>query len=188
MTDPAELRPCSPGFRLNASRLGSTKNSWQESSQGSLDPRYGFRVPTSEDHAYRPAKIDVEGKPAINRNPDASTMRGVAHPLRLRMLEILRAGGRPQPPRWPSGSGCTPGARAGTCRSSPSTDTSKRSWTRAPAVSGGGARSEYRCEYAEAMEAGEEQAAATTEFLSLTLRLESGRAQAFLRQDWEFDW
>jgi DNA-binding MarR family transcriptional regulator len=43
-------------------------------------------------------------------------------------------------------------------------------------------------QYAEAMEAGEEQAAATTEFLSLTLRMESDRAQAFLRQDWEFDW
>ena len=50
------------------------------------------------------------------------------------------------------------------------------------------ARAEIRVDYAQAMEAGEEQAAATTEYLSLWVRRESERAQAFLHQDWEFEW
>jgi len=145
-------------------------------------------VPLSKDHSYRPARIDVEGKSSRNLNPDASSMRGIAHPLRLRMLEALRVEGPATATTLAKGLGVHTGstswhlkklAEHGFIEEVPDKGTRRERWWRALTLS---------VDYAQAMEAGEEQAAATTEYLSLWARRESERAQAFLHQDWEFEW
>ena len=145
-------------------------------------------MPISEDHSYRPATIALEGKPSLHLNPDASSMRGIAHPLRLRILEILRMEGPATATTLAKRLGVHTGstswhlkklAEHGYLEEVPDKGTRRERWWRALEVA---------VHYAQAMEAGEEQAAATTEYMSLSIRRESERAQTFLHQDWDFDW
>ena len=142
----------------------------------------------SEDHSYRPARIGVEGKPSRIRNPDASSLRGIAHPLRIRMLETLRLEGPATATTLAKRLGVHTGstswhlqklAEHGFIEEMPGKGTRRERWWRALVIS---------VDYAEAMEAGNEQVAATMEYMSWWIRGQSERAQAFVHQDWEFEW
>ncbi len=144
-------------------------------------------MPLPDGHPYTPAVTTRDGLPA-KLNPDASSLRGLAHPLRLRMLEILRLEGPATATMLATRLGVRTGstswhlqklAEHGFIEEIPDRGTRQERWWSAPRI---------LIEYAEAMVAGPDQALATTEFMINGQRRDHERAVAFLRQDWDFDW
>jgi DNA-binding transcriptional ArsR family regulator len=144
-------------------------------------------MPLSEDHPYMPAVTTRDNLPA-KLNPDASSLRGLAHPLRLRILEILRLEGPATATTLAERLGVRTGstswhlqklAEHGFIDELPDRGTRRERWWSAPKI---------LIQYAEAMEAGEDQALATTEYMTTGLDQDHARVVAFLHQDWDFDW
>lgn len=128
-----------------------------------------------------------DGFPA-RLNPDARSLRGLAHPLRLKILDILRFEG----PATASILADRLGVRTGST-----------SWHLhklaehgyiEELVDRGNRRDRWwgavkiLLDYAEAMEASTDQAQATTEFMIASMRQDAERTVNFLRQDWDFAW
>lgn len=140
-----------------------------------------------EDHGYASAMTSRDGYPA-RLNPDARSLRGLAHPLRLQILDILRLEGPATATiladRLGVGTGNTSWhlkklAEHGYIEEIPDRGNRRDRWWRAVKI---------LIQYAEAMDAGPDQAQATSEFMIAGMRRELDRTIRFLRQDWEFDW
>jgi DNA-binding transcriptional ArsR family regulator len=139
------------------------------------------------DRAYTPGVTSRDGYPA-KLNPDAGSLRGLAHPLRLRILDIIRLEGPATATTLAERLGVRTGstswhlqklAEHGFIEEIPDRGTRRERWWRAIKV---------LVMYAEAMEAGADQALATTEFMKAALRHDVERTVAFLDQDWDFEW
>lgn len=142
---------------------------------------------TEEDHAYRTGLTSRDGYPA-RLNPDARSLRALAHPLRLQILDILRLEGPATATALADRLSVLPGsaswhltklAEHGYIEEVPELGNRRDRWWRSIKV---------LLQYAEAMEAGPNQARSTTEFMITGLGQDLARAVAFLRQEWDFEW
>lgn len=146
-------------------------------------------MPSDRDRTYASGETSREGRPA-RLNPDARSLRGLAHPTRLEILDILRFEGPATATSLAKRLGLRTGstswhllklAEAGFIEEMPDHGTRQQRWWR-PRFD------KVLIEYAEAMAAGPEQAEATTEFLTTGLTADLARTIRFLHQDWDFEW
>lgn len=146
-------------------------------------------VASDRDRTYAPGGTSREGRPA-RLNPDASSLRGLAHPLRLEIMDVLRFEGPATATTLARRLGVRTGstswhllklAEAGFIEEMPDHGTRQQRWWRPK-------YDKVLVQYAEAMAAGPDQARATTEFMMTGLTADLARTIRFLHQDWDFEW
>ncbi len=137
--------------------------------------------------AYEREITSRDGYPAL-LNPDARSLRGLAHPVRLQILDILRLEGPATATMLAQRLGVRTGstswhlhklAEHGFIEEIPERGSRQERWWGAIKV---------LVQYAEAMEASPDQARATTQFMITAFRYELEQIIRFLRQDWNFSW
>jgi DNA-binding transcriptional ArsR family regulator len=140
-----------------------------------------------EDPAYSPGLTSRDGYPA-RLNPDAKSLRALAHPIRLQILDILQLEGPATATALADRLGVLPGstswhlsklAEHGYIEEVPELGNRRDRWWRSIKM---------LLQYAEAMDAGPDQARATTEFMITGLGHDLALTVNFLRQEWDFEW